>query len=176
MRDPKTPLLIVLSAAALLALGATAQAAPGTATVELTPEQQKRLLPQGQGLQLPPSVQLPPMARLASAGLSIYNSPFDTWCKNNAASKASGRVSVQIYFPRPTSLAAPYANLVVDTGLGQARTRIRLNTGTFSASTSPLEFAAREICSDRCVSVRLEPEGTPSGYTINTAARQACVP
>ncbi len=85
-------------------------------------------------------------------------------------------MSVQITFPRSTDMPAPYANLVVATGAGEARSRIRLGVDRFSASTPVLNFAAREFCSDRCVSVHLEPEGTPSGYTVNTAARQACLP
>lgn len=166
--------VIFASALALLALAASAQTA--TPTIQLTPEQRSRLLPQPQGVQLKKPPRLPPMASLATASLSIYQTPADSWCRNNPTGTATGRVSVQITFPRSTDMPAPYANLVVGTGAGESRSRIRLGVDRFSASTAILNFAAREFCSDRCVSVRLEPEGSPSGYMVNTAARQACLP
>lgn len=165
--------LLIASLLALLAL--TAGAETITPTIQLTPEQRSRLLPQPQ-VQIKKPPRLPPMANLATTSLSIYQTPADSWCRNNPTGTATGRVFVQITFPRSTAMAAPYANLVVNTGAGEVRKRIRLGVDRFSASSDVLNFAAREFCADRCVSVRLEPEGTPSGYLVNTAARQACLP
>ncbi len=163
--------LIVASALGLLTVAAHAT----TPTIQLTPEQRSRLLPESQ-IQLKKPPRLPPMASLATASLSVYQTPVDSWCRSNPAGTATGRVFVQITFPRSTDLPAPYANLVVNTGAGEVRKRIRLGVDRFSSSSDVLSFAAREICTDRCVNVRLEPEGTPSGYMVNTAARQACMP
>lgn len=170
--------LIALISTGALAVGGPAQAElpAGQPTINLTPEQQKKLLPNPVGVQLKNvAAKLPPIASLSSATLSIANSPFDAWCENNAGGTASGRVFVQTRFPHPDSLRTPYGTLVVTTGAGESRTRILLGDGRSNA-TGPISFPAREVCTDRCVSVRLEPEGTPTGYTVNTASRSACLP
>lgn len=174
MKNQLSRRLLVLSTLGLLALGGSVHA--DTPTIQLTPKQRAQLKPKAPGVPLKAPLKLPPMVNLASATLSIYQTPVDTWCRNHPAGTASGRVFVQITFPQPSGLPASYANLVVNTGSGEARSRIRLGTGRFSAGTAVLNFAAPEICSDHCVRVRLEPEGTPSGYMVNTAARQACMP
>lgn len=176
MNKRNTRALIGLTGVCGLVLGMPAQPAQQP-TINLTPEQQKLLPPNPSGLQLNKNItpRMPPIASVSTATLSIYNSPLDSWCENNAGGTASGRVSVQIRFPHPADLRTPYGNLVVNTGAGESRTRILLGDGR-SSSSGVLRFPAREVCSDRCVTVRLEPEGTPSGYAVNTSSRSACLP
>lgn len=128
--------------------------------------------------QLPPEVvrQALDAARITSASLSVYAVPFDRWCATNPNRTTEGRVSARVRFNREADGTTVPANLVVNTGTADVRKRIALGAGEFSVASDVLSFQGTAICTDRCVTVRLEAIDPADAGRINTSTRQACLP
>jgi len=114
-------------------------------------------------------------AYIQRANLSIYAEPFEAWCRENSSGSTEGRVHLAVRFlRRPDGTLLP-AYLVVNTGAGEQRQPVSLGAGSFNISSNILVFQAREICSDRCVTVRLEPRNRADAPRINSSMRRACI-
>lgn len=117
--------------------------------------------------------QLP--ARITGAALSVYAVPFERWCEDHSTGTAEGRVSASVSFQRrPDGTLVP-AYLVVNTGAVEVRKRVGLGVRNFTVDSDVLDFPARTICRDRCVSVRLEPVHATDAPRLDRATHRACI-
>lgn len=167
--------------AGLVALALLAGAAPA-AELQVPLERHKRIDPKVERaiknqIQLRPEVvQALRAARITGGSLSVYAVPFDNWCAANSNRTTEGRVTVQVRFTREADGTTVPAYLVVDTGAGVVRQRVALGAGSFSVTSGVLRFPGSEICTDRCVTVWLEPVNPADAGRINTTRTRACIP
>ncbi|HKK04652.1 MAG TPA: hypothetical protein VKA50_02275 [Gammaproteobacteria bacterium] len=129
---------------------------------------------------LPPRIPLYMIAILkpsvVSSELSVYVTPFSSWCAAHPRDTLEGRVHLQLDYRRQADGTQVPAYLIVDNGMsGGYRQAVSLGAGRFSLSSNSFRMPASAVCSDRCVDYRLVARDPADAKRVNIGPYRACV-
>lgn len=143
--------------------GATIRGTQDLRQKKITPEQKQALA----------------AAHIVRARLVVFAHPLQAVCDKGAEPSIRGVVEADIRYLRRPDGTFISANLVVENGTGLVRTPFQLRGSEpgrdTTVSSSNIDFTAREICSDRCVNVRLEPVNPADAKRMSRTPVRACV-